>query len=320
MTVAIAVERFFGLCRPLQRLSSGRVPFSAKLYIAPVVALAVLLNVPKFLESRTEPRLVNASSDEAEPRLTTNVKVTELRTDPDYITYYWMWTRLLATGAIPFLVLAFLNTKIYLSIRHSKQQLRILAIRSALPMAILGRSAPGVPMAELLSNCSNESSPSQSPLLGGEAQNGHAHQIESKSKKKKDKKRKKKPPKENGNNNSSSNNSNNSEAVALKKGILTLHTDDSGGQPRNSPRLVNGQARPITRSVSAFEPVVRRVKNLQFSRSNSSAVTASTSTSAAGQGQGQAPAAAPPMGPMSADMKLAPILFGVVIVFVLCNR
>jgi hypothetical protein len=46
-----------------------------------------------------------------------------------YITYYWMWTRLLATGVIPFVLLALLNSKIFLAIRKSKQQLRSLAIR-----------------------------------------------------------------------------------------------------------------------------------------------------------------------------------------------
>ena len=120
MTVAIAVERFFGLCRPLQRLS-GRGPCSAKLYIIPVVVLAIVLNVPKFLESETVlTKAANASlsdDDDEYSGPTTKIKVTDLRTDPIYITYYWMWTRLLATGAIPFLILALLNTKIYLSIR-----------------------------------------------------------------------------------------------------------------------------------------------------------------------------------------------------------
>ena len=52
------------------------------------------------------------------------VRVTEFRRNEYYITYYWMWTRLLATGVIPLVVLALLNTKIFLSIRQSKQQLR----------------------------------------------------------------------------------------------------------------------------------------------------------------------------------------------------
>ena len=59
----------------------------------------------------------------------THIGVTDLRLHPHYITYYWMWTRLLATGIIPFLLLALLNSKIFLAIRRSKQQLRSLAIR-----------------------------------------------------------------------------------------------------------------------------------------------------------------------------------------------
>ena len=51
MTVAIAVERYIGLCRPLQRLSWR--PCSAKAYIFPVIALAILLNIPKFFEAET---------------------------------------------------------------------------------------------------------------------------------------------------------------------------------------------------------------------------------------------------------------------------
>ena len=52
------------------------------------------------------------------------MRVTEFRRNEYYITYYWMWTRLLATGVIPLVILALLNTKIFLSIRQSKQQLR----------------------------------------------------------------------------------------------------------------------------------------------------------------------------------------------------
>lgn len=121
MTVAIAVERYIGLCRPFQRLSGS---CSAKTYITPVVIIAVLLNIPKFFESETTFR-----TDKRSNTTITSIGVTSLRLHPDYITYYWMWTRLLTTGVIPFLLLALLNSKIYLAIRKSKQQLRALAIR-----------------------------------------------------------------------------------------------------------------------------------------------------------------------------------------------
>ena len=69
----------------------------------------------------------------------TRMGITETRIHPDYITYYRMWTRLLAIGIFPLAMLAILNTKIYLALRRSKAQLRSMAIRSALPMAILGK-------------------------------------------------------------------------------------------------------------------------------------------------------------------------------------
>ena len=121
MTLAIAVERYFGLCRPFQRLSGS---CSAKTYITPVVLIAMLLNIPKFLESETNFR-VNKENNTT----MTSIGVTNLRLHPDYITYYWMWTRLFTTGIVPFILLALLNSKIYLAIRKSKQQLRALAIR-----------------------------------------------------------------------------------------------------------------------------------------------------------------------------------------------
>ena len=65
-------------------------------------------------------------------------KITALRLHPDYILYYTMWTRLLITGIFPFAMLAGLYTKIYLAMRRSRAQLRTMAIRAALPMAILG--------------------------------------------------------------------------------------------------------------------------------------------------------------------------------------
>ena len=121
MTVAIAVERYLGVCRPFQRLSGSN---SAKKFITLVGILAISLNIPKFFESET----IYKRSKEDNTTLT-SIGVTSLRTNPDYIIYYWMWTRLFITGIIPFILLALLNAKIYLGIRKSKHQLRTIAIR-----------------------------------------------------------------------------------------------------------------------------------------------------------------------------------------------
>ena len=102
------------------------------------MGISVLLNIPKFLEAETT---VSYKEGEGGENITeTRVGITETRVHPDYIIYYLMWTRLLATGIFPLAMLAILNTKIYLALRRSKAQLRSMAIRSALPMAILGKA------------------------------------------------------------------------------------------------------------------------------------------------------------------------------------
>ena len=88
------------------------------------------------MESETKER--NGLNAQGEIVTYTDYTVTSLRMHPDYILYYTMWTRLLITGIFPFAMLAGLYTKIYLAMRRSRAQLRTMAIRAALPMAILG--------------------------------------------------------------------------------------------------------------------------------------------------------------------------------------
>ena len=150
------------------------------------------------------------------------------------------------------------------------------------------------------------SSPSESPLLRG---NGHLRNGSSKDKSEAD-------------------------AIATESPLEKRRSTKAN----DLPRFANGQSRQITRSVSAFDAAVRRtqmrLKNAVFLRTNSTANTASVQQ----QRQGTAlqanwsaatadveatvpqPPPPPPSTSMGADMKLAPILFGVVIVFVLCNR
>ena len=265
----------------------------------------------------------------------------------------------MATGVIPLAVQALLNSKIYLSIRQSKQQLRILAIRSALPMAILSKAAPSVAMSDLLGQTNNnnnghtpataETTPAAagtSPGVGGEviaeAQSPASAAA---------------PNGESGENN----------VVVITKAEVP--------SPKNG-RIVNGRIRQMQRSVSAFvepsSPSIRRALRLKNSpdmfRSNSDAV--STEVSMANNANGSVetgtrvnrvtaavasdtncsdptppvpttransstwnnnnnnnninngngnPAPTTGVTPAGADMRLAPILFGVVIVFVLCN-
>ena len=103
-----------------------------------VLGISILLNIPKFFEAET---MVEFRTTEDGVNITqTRMGITDTRIHPNYITYYIMWTRLLAIGIFPLAMLAILNTKIYLALRRSKAQLRSMAIRSALPMAILGKN------------------------------------------------------------------------------------------------------------------------------------------------------------------------------------
>jgi hypothetical protein len=258
MTVAIAVERFIGLCRPFRRLTSR--PSPAKAYILPVLLLSVILNIPKFLESET---VVSYDYFDGENVTATRVGVTWLRTNPDYITYYTMLIRFLATGFAPLALLVILNTKIYLALRRSKAQLRSLAIRAALPMAILGK--PATPPSQMDLRIDATGAPP--PWRNGHHVNGHMS---------------------NGNGNGNS-------ATPLN---LT---------PK-SPR-----PHPMNRSVSAAIVETTRLRE-PLTRSHSTAAATPTLN-------GHAPVAAPPPPPAAQanDLNLAPILFGVVIVFGVCN-
>ena len=302
MTVAIAVERYIGLCRPFRRLTSRPCP--AKAYILPVLALSLLLNIPKFLEAE-----IIHGRDVSNPNVTiTSIGITKLRTHPHYITYYTMWTRLLATGVAPLALLAILNTKIYLALRRSKAQLRSMAIRAALPMAILGKPATPPSQIDLRIDAT-----AASALMGGgaatstastgvngdtppTAKNGHAHLKR--------------------------NESSSCTQTPIHNGGHA-HISNGGGSVVSSPSPAGGRHQkphPMNRSVSAA--VVQRRPRELISRSHSTAVT--TAARQPLSGGGGAVNAAPPSNnnnnnSNNSDLNLAPILFGVVIVFVLCN-
>lgn len=93
---------------------------TSRSYVIPCLVLSVLLNVPKFLESkfvwrphnvtRVDPE-TNETSYELEEVL--SFTVSSLREHPDYIRYYINWTRLVTTGLIPMAALIFFNWNIF---------------------------------------------------------------------------------------------------------------------------------------------------------------------------------------------------------------
>ena len=76
-------------------------------FILPPIAIAFLVNVPKFFEFRlTKVNMFFGAKD------LVDWVPTDLRLSSDYIFYYNHWTRLILTGILPFLHILVLNIKI----------------------------------------------------------------------------------------------------------------------------------------------------------------------------------------------------------------
>ena len=76
-------------------------------FILPPIAVAFLVNVPKFFEFRlTKVNMFFGAKD------LVDWVPTDLRLSSDYIFYYNHWTRLILTGILPFLHILVLNIKI----------------------------------------------------------------------------------------------------------------------------------------------------------------------------------------------------------------
>ena len=91
-------------------------------YLIPVLALAVLFNIPKFFEAEIQySSSINISDisnlSDISPinisDISVSIDVTELRKNPDYVIYYHNWARLAVLGIVPFVMLVYFNTKIY---------------------------------------------------------------------------------------------------------------------------------------------------------------------------------------------------------------
>merc|ERR1719320_2258502 len=79
----------------------------------PVIFHSIIINIPVFFASKV------MVSGEA-----TWLDVTDLRLSYPYIVYYQHWTRFLALGVFPFLLLSFLNFRIFFKIVKNSNNIR----------------------------------------------------------------------------------------------------------------------------------------------------------------------------------------------------
>ena len=115
MTVGVATERYIAVYHPMyyNKILTDKTSHRGRLltYLLPITILAIMLNIPKFLESKVA-YMENGDAF---------VDVTDLRTHHLYITYYHNWFRMMTIGIIPFCAIFFLNVSIYHSVQRRRK-------------------------------------------------------------------------------------------------------------------------------------------------------------------------------------------------------
>ena len=124
MTVAISIERFLGICYPLHLPPHNRKSW---FYILPVLVLAILVNIPKFLESEVTWYYEGNAIENLKvqvgnvtvldiPQWVPTYHVTPLRRNSEYMKYYIVYFRMFLTAIIPLILMVFLNLRIIIDI------------------------------------------------------------------------------------------------------------------------------------------------------------------------------------------------------------
>jgi hypothetical protein len=132
----LALERYNALVRPMSHQGPGLRAGNHSLkqyfslhgirllkYIGPIILLATIFNVPKWLELETSSELVcskNKTNDNCTYEY--GIALTGLRSNNHYNLWYQNIANLLITGAIPLVSLAYLNVNIYLKFKQYIQR------------------------------------------------------------------------------------------------------------------------------------------------------------------------------------------------------
>lgn len=127
LTVILGLERYIAVCFPLVHrdlVHTYSVMKRVTAYTVPVILISVLINVPKFLETKivVDMDINSSEGDDVDSfNVTTyTMDVTDLRNNPVYIKFYMNVTRTVLLGIIPFAALLYFNIKIYLRFIHTR--------------------------------------------------------------------------------------------------------------------------------------------------------------------------------------------------------
>ena len=118
--MSITTERYLAVCQPLL-YRKHKLSHSSKVhlltYIIPPIFMAVIINIPKFLEVKFVMR--NQTNSDNITNEILSYDITPLRRDPVYVYYYIRWTKLIFTCIVPITYLLLLNIFISITIRRS---------------------------------------------------------------------------------------------------------------------------------------------------------------------------------------------------------
>ncbi|TRY69570.1 hypothetical protein TCAL_07634 [Tigriopus californicus] len=115
VTMAISIERYLGVCYPVQ--SRTRPRRHLIIYLIPVVLFAVGFNLPKAFETK----VVEVQDGNNHTRF--QAMNSNFSTNTNYTHYYKVWSNLIVTTVIPLSVLIFCNVGIFVTLRKSRKSM-----------------------------------------------------------------------------------------------------------------------------------------------------------------------------------------------------
>jgi len=125
LIMAVGVERYLAVCRPHHYREVQARANRAATYISLALVGALAVCLPRFFEVESVTHCIDFSHCNMScPVIVQDFhKVTEVRMNLMYITFYHFWFWILATGIAPFLILSVLNYRIYNAMKTLKRRL-----------------------------------------------------------------------------------------------------------------------------------------------------------------------------------------------------